>query len=239
MIFDWGGTLTRHVVTVEASRGRWHRAAEVLAPEQSAMLADLLFSADQGLSAQARSDHRSFDLDAVIDRALAMFVRAGADPGPRGDRAAAVEAYLSAWAAVIVHDVEASAVLTGLRARGLRTGLLSNTFWPATFHQAVLRRDGLADLLTGSCFSSGLEHVKPHPAAFRAALDSVGVADPGRAVFVGDRADDDIAGARGAGMRTIWRPDPTDPFAPPPPRPAPDATITALSELLAVVDHWR
>lgn len=238
MIFDWGGTLTCHVVTVEETRGRWNRAARVLAPGHEAALGDLLFAADQGLSAQARSDHVSFDLDAVIDHALAALVGSGVEPGPWGDRAAAVDAYLSAWAEVIVHDAEAGDVLAGLRARGLRTGLLSNTFWPATFHEAVLHRDGLDELLTGRCYSSGLGHVKPHPAAFRAALASVGVSDPGRAVFVGDRADDDIAGAQRVGMRTIWRPDPTDPFAPPPPDPGPDATIGALSELLAIVDRW-
>jgi putative hydrolase of the HAD superfamily len=49
---------------------------------------------------------------------------------------------------------------------------------------------------------------KPNPEIFRRALSRLDTkAD--RAVFVGDHPDVDVAGARGAGMKGIWRRDPT------------------------------
>jgi HAD superfamily hydrolase (TIGR01549 family) len=44
---------------------------------------------------------------------------------------------------------------------------------------------------------------KPDPRIFRRALELIGVA-PDEAVFVGDRLDVDVAGAKAAGMRAIW-----------------------------------
>ena len=38
-------------------------------------------------------------------------------------------------------------MLHDLRARGLRTGLLSNTHWPRHVHEEWLERDGLLHLL--------------------------------------------------------------------------------------------
>ena len=39
----------------------------------------------------------------------------------------------------------------------------------------------------------------PHPSVFLAALEALGVSDPTRAVFVGDRPLDDISGAKASG----------------------------------------
>ncbi|WP_278256270.1 HAD family hydrolase [Nocardioides convexus] len=47
---------------------------------------------------------------------------------------------------------------------------------------------------------------KPSPDAFRAAMDAVGVTDPARCVYVGDRLFDDVWGAQHAGMRAIHVP---------------------------------
>lgn len=44
---------------------------------------------------------------------------------------------------------------------------------------------------------------KPHPAAFRACLEKMGLA-PGEAVFVGDDYRIDIGGARDAGLHPVW-----------------------------------
>ena len=75
---------------------------------------------------------------------------------------------------------------------------------------------------------------KPHPTAFRAALDALGVDDPSTAVFVGDRPWDDISGATAVGLRTVLRPNPmVDEQGPPP-----DAVIAALPELLDLIDGW-
>jgi putative hydrolase of the HAD superfamily len=79
-----------------------------------------------------------------------------------------------------------------------------------------------------------MEYSKPHPSAFRAALDSVGVDEPGRAVFVGDRAYDDVFGAQRAGLRGVLRPHGMVPGY----DVEPDAVIGPLDELLDVVDRW-
>ena len=124
-------------------------------------------------------------------------------------------------------------VLTALRARGLRTGLLSNTHWPRALHERWLADAGLLALLDARVYTSDLGHVKPHPEAFRALLREVGV-EPAAAVFVGDRLRDDVSGAQALGMRTVHLTG----------RPVegwdvvPDAELVTLDGLVELVDRW-
>ena len=109
-----------------------------------------------------------------------------------------------------------------------------DTFWPRPFHERFLERDGLAELIDVRLYTSELPFMKPHPESFRAALDALGVADPARAVFVGDRPFDDIHGAQQAGLRAVLRPNSEVPgYAV-----TADAEITELGELVALVDGW-
>lgn len=70
---------------------------------------------------------------------------------------------------------------------------------------------------------------KPDPEIFRRALERLGLG-PGEAVFVGDNPEADIAGAQSAGLPAVWMRNGN--FVEPS---APDASITALRELLEVV----
>jgi FMN phosphatase YigB (HAD superfamily) len=54
---------------------------------------------------------------------------------------------------------------------------------------------------------------KPAPAIFRQALDRMGL-DVGDALFVGDRADIDVAGARAMGMDVAWLNPAAEPLPP-------------------------
>ena len=45
---------------------------------------------------------------------------------------------------------------------------------------------------------------KPDPAFFRETLRRIGDPDPGRVAYVGDRIDNDVVPACGAGMRAVW-----------------------------------
>ena len=76
--------------------------------------------------------------------------------------------------------------------------------------------------------------------ALFAALAAVGVEDPARAVFVGDRRFDDIHGAKAIGMRAVLVPHSDIPDEQ---RGhvegEPDAVITRLADLLPIVDSWR
>lgn len=225
VLFDWGGTLTtfHNVDMIDA----WRVAAEVLAPDRVDEVAEALLSAEREVWARTATTMRSARTADVL-RAASEAVGL---PVEDALHLTAVERYLDHWAPVSHARDDARKVLHELRDRGLRTGLLSNTHWPRAQHEAWLERDGLLDLLDERVYTSDLEHVKPHPAAFRALLDAVGV-EATDSVFVGDRLHDDIAGAKEIGMRTVWvRNDVVPSYDV-----QPDATIGQLGELVGVVD---
>ena len=107
------------------------------------------------------------------------------------------------------HDPAAVPVLEALRARGIRTGLLSNTHWPRSLHERWLADAGLLELLDVRLYTSDMAHMKPHPEAFRALLDAVGVA-PERAVFVGVLALGLAGGDGSLSMAVDWKKMPLD-----------------------------
>jgi FMN phosphatase YigB (HAD superfamily) len=91
---------------------------------------------------------------------------------------------------------------------------------------------GLIDHVVSS-YSTGWE--KPHRAIFERALDYAG-AIAAEACNVGDRLDLDVAGPKGLGMRAVWVSTDVVPsgFATPP-----DATISSLEQLPAVLEPWQ
>jgi putative hydrolase of the HAD superfamily len=233
VIFDWGGTLS--VFADIDMEDMWRLAARHLAaqsdPDREDELCARLVEVEAAAWARVAVDQHSFTLGQLLAQASDAL-------GP--DVAAAVieEAglcHLDAWTPHIRHDPDAIGVLSALRERGLRIGLLSNTHWPRHFHEHFLARDGLADLIDARLYTSELPWSKPHPAAFRAVLDELGVDDPARAVFVGDRAFDDVHGAKQAGLRGVLRANRAVPGY----DVEPDATITSLPELVVIIDRWR
>lgn len=89
--------------------------------------------------------------------------------------------------------------LDSLRRR-MPVGLVSNYPCPAALRRS-LRETGIDGLLDPIVISGDVGRVKPHPTVFEAALRPLGIA-PERVLFVGDRWDLDMLGARGVGMRT-------------------------------------
>ena len=146
------------------------------------------------------------------------------------------------WEAERPAEAEDRAVplLGRLRADGLRVGVLSNTLWPRAWHESFFARDGILDLIDGAVYTSEVPWTKPAPEAFRAAMDAVGVADPGACVFVGDRPFDDIWGAARAGMRTILVPHSEIPAQQVGHSVGePDAVAHRLHEVHGIVSAWR
>ena len=231
VVFDWGGTLTAGstVVSLELV-DVWQVTAHHLDPEREEELTAALVRAEQHFWAKTTT---TLESGTLADLLRAASGEVGLDVTEALLEEAATR-HLDAWTPHIAHDPEAGAVLTELRERGIRTALLSNTHWPRSFHEHFLERDGLAGLIDARLYSSELRHMKPHPAVFAEALAAVGVADPGRAVFVGDRPYDDIWGAQRAGMRTVLRPNPHVP----PYDVVPDGTIEGLPGLLALIDRF-
>lgn len=228
VVFDWGGTLAEHA-TIDLE-DLWRLAARHLAPDRDSEVAAQLSAIEESFWQRSSRDHRAWTLADLLAEARAAI---GVDVAEALlEEAGAL--YLDAWTPHIRHEPDAVEVLTALRARGLRIGLLSNTHWPRSFHEHFLERDGLNDLIDARLYTSEMQHTKPHLEAFRAAMSALGVTDPARAVFVGDRPYDDVFGARQAGMRAVLRRNPAVPAH----EVVPDATIDRLSDLLPLIDGW-
>jgi len=89
---------------------------------------------------------------------------------------------------------DALPVLDELRAQGLKLGLVSNT--GRDLERFVTHHRLQVDAALGS---RAFGRTKPHPAIFCALLEQLGV-DPGAAAMVGDSPEDDVEGARAAGI---------------------------------------
>lgn len=234
VIFDWGGTLADYA-TVELA-DMWRLAARHIAhdrgvPHREEEITGLLGDAETAFWDRTRTDQRAGSLADVL--ALAA-QRLDVDVGEALLEEAALR-HLDAWTPHITHDADAAPTLTTLRSWGLRIGLLSNTHWPRAFHEHFLERDGLAGLIDARLYTSEMSHMKPHPAAFHAALAALDLEDPAEAVFVGDRPYDDVYGAQQAGMRGVLRHNPQVP----PYAVEPDARIDTLPALLEHIARWR
>ena len=230
VVFDWGGTLTPwHPIDL---REQWLRYAEVYDPEHADELSARILSAEDAAWQAGREHHRSATLDQI-------FRGVGVEPsGERHERARA--AYHAFGEPHTYTDPDVPDLLAGLRERGIKVGVLSNTLWTREFHERVFRRDEVLHLIDGAVYSSEIPWTKPHPEAFRAALAAVGVEQPERAVFVGDRPFDDIHGAKQMGMRAVLVPHSTIPDSQKGHVEGdPDAVVERLADVLAVVDGWR
>ncbi len=120
--------------------------------------------------------------------------------------------------------------------RGLRVILVTNTLERGD--EEVLRdwtRMGLADSIDGVVSSHSVGWRKPHPAMFERAL-TLAHARAGEAFMVGDNLVADVGGAKRLGLRTIWRRTPA--AGDQRPEPQPDATVSDLTELPAIVEAW-
>jgi len=220
VVFDWGGTLTPWHTIELAEAWRALRLGDDAA--------ERLLAAEETVWARARQTQRSGTMDEV-------FAAAGVTAGPQE-----IAEYYAWWEEHSYTDPDVRPLWEQLRSRGIRIGVLSNTLWPRTEHDRVFRRDGVADLIDAAVYTSEIEWTKPHPAAFHAVLDALGGIPPEDAVFVGDRRWDDIAGAKGVGMRAVLLPHSEIPaYQDGPVHGEPDAVVTRLADVLPLVDSWR
>jgi len=100
--------------------------------------------------------------------------------------------------------------LRELRRRGIKLGMISVCSEEVALLWGETQFAGLFDSTVFSC-AVGLR--KPDPAIYRLALDELGV-EPADAMFVGDGANDELAGAERVGMRAvlILRPGQDEPY---------------------------
>lgn len=93
------------------------------------------------------------------------------------------------------------ALLTRLAPR-FRLGIVSNFDYAPTVH-SILEREGITDLFDAVVVSAEVGWRKPKPVIFEVALSQIRV-PPVEVLFVGDRADIDVAGAKQVGLAVAW-----------------------------------
>jgi putative hydrolase of the HAD superfamily len=133
----------------------------------------------------------------VVRRTFAV-----AEPEARfNDFAAYFDAVFALFArpATWVVTGEAPATIKALRRRGLATGVVSNFDHRLP---ALLDGLGLAPLLDVIVRPADVGAAKPDARIFHAALERLRVA-PNDALYVGDDEDDDVGGARAAGLQAL------------------------------------
>lgn len=232
VVFDWGGTLTPWHEIDLAEQWRVYARGIHEDPERAERIADTVMATEKAAWGRSRDDGTSARLEEIL-------IQAGVDTTD-ARHAVAHRAYEEFWEPHTLLDPDVPGLWRALRERGIKVGVLSNTIWTREYHERVFARDGVLDLLDGAVYSSEIDHAKPHREAFAAALAAVGVDDPGRAVYVGDRPFEDVHGAQRAGLRAVLVPHsviPADQQVAVPDV-VPDAVVHRLSDLLAVVDAW-
>ncbi|HET7432101.1 MAG TPA: HAD family hydrolase [Nocardioides sp.] len=227
VIFDWGGTLTRwHDIDFHAESLALAAAVTTTGHDPQVSRA-ALHEAGNVVWGRSRDHQQSSTL-------ADLFEEAGLDHDP-----ALLTAYRDFWEPHTYTDPEARPMLEALRAEGLRIGVLSNTIWPRAWHVGFFERDGVYDLIDGDVYTSEIPWTKPSPLAFRAAMEAVGVDDPGRCVYVGDRLYDDVYGAQQAGMRAVHIPLSDIPAAQTGhTEGTPDGVVHALADLPGLLATW-
>lgn len=241
VIFDWGGTLTPwHTVDLPQQWRVFAREVHGMPVEDPAMpvedlaeadsLAMRIHAAEEKAWSRGRQTHESASIEAIL-------AEAGVD-AEHDRHHLALAAYRRFWEPHTHTDAQVRPLWEGLRDRGVKVGVLSNTIWTRAYHREVFQRDGVLDLIDGDVYSSEIHVVKPHPEAFLAACAAVGV-EPASAVYVGDRLFEDVHGPQQVGMRAIWVPHsdiPVDQQVAV--DVTPDAEAHELLDILEVVDGW-
>jgi HAD superfamily hydrolase (TIGR01549 family) len=199
VLFDWGGTLIRDDALSFASPSA--AVAHYLRTTVGLPLQDEQF--EQALQA-ALPEYRPGDtttspaIGTLIRHALALL----GSPATEADILACSSLFFRQCTAGQQLFDDARALLSSLRYRGYRTGVVTNTIFPSSLLVAQMRALGVAGYLDTIVASADDGLAKPHPAPFLRALADLGVA-PGEALFVGDSLVTDVAGATAAGMQPV------------------------------------
>lgn len=228
VLFDWGGTLTEYIGD-DADKAIEYASDNVLHKQRQTVTRQLKRAVRNFWSAPDTAETQNFD----------GIVREVLDAAGFADRELAnryMQVYLDHLGSLIRHHSEAKPLLVDLHARGVPAGLICNTLWPSEWHDQLLERDQLLDLLTSRVYSSNIGAHKPNRKIFDAACRELGVEDAQVVYLVGDRMDQDIQGGHDAGLVTVWLRNSKDTSKS---MDAPDYVINSLCELLDVIDATK
>jgi putative hydrolase of the HAD superfamily len=223
VLFDFFGTLTEAVV-----RGPWHAAiARRLGcePDEFRMVLDRSFNArSRGWFGTAEATLRW-----VCDQL-------GADPPAERLRAALRARVAAVWADTVLRP-DAVAALAAVRARGLRTAVVSDCGHELP---AFLPRLPVAPLLDACVYSVDVGECKPHPAMYAAAGERLAVS-PEECLYLGDGGSRELTGAAAAGMHPVRlaAPDLSGHLVFSPDREFTGPVVRSLTEAVRVLDRLR
>ena len=136
-----------------------------------------------------------------------------------------------------VLEEDALPTLKKLEKDGYRMGLISNAGDDQDVHQLV-RRFGIASYFDFILTSAACSYRKPHPRIFELAIANWYFL-PSETVMVGDNLDADIRGAKSAGLYAVWISRRAGSSSEDQPRVQPDATVSTLAELPALLDYLQ
>ena len=189
VLFDYGGVIT---TPIRGSIASWTSEADIDPQSFSRVLKRWLgrdASPDSPIHQLERGELSAADFNTLLTRELRS---PSGGPVPPGD-------HLRGMFKASRVDEGTVAVVRDLRAAGVRTGLLSNS-WGFSYDRTLL--DELFDPIV---ISGEVGMRKPEKRIFDLAVDRLGL-QPSDVVFVDD-AEPNLVGARAAGLRTVLHQD--------------------------------
>jgi len=216
--------------TVRSTAGHLHRVFQPFAPGvELAAFFDALIGSWKEAERIRDATHREVSAPERFDM---VFKRLGLESSmlPPEALEMLLTTHMRELSKAVVCPPHHAAVLTALR-NGRRLGVVSNFDYTPTA-RLILDREGLSGLFETVIVSDEIGWRKPKAVIFETALRRLGVGAE-EALFVGDRADIDVAGAQAVGMATAWIN--RDAAALPEGATAPDFEIRDLKELEAIL----
>jgi FMN phosphatase YigB (HAD superfamily) len=177
------------------------------------------------------AEHREVS---ALERFGFCYSRLGADPAaiPREVTERLIGLHASCLAEVADPLPGRPELLDWLAGR-YRLGLVSNFDYSPTVRR-ILAEAGILDRFDAVIVSDAVGWRKPSPRIFEAAFAGMGVG-AAECLFVGDRPEIDVAGAKGVGMAVAWLNPEGAVF--PPGLPVPDYTLAGLADLRSILER--
>ena len=191
VVFDLDGTLLDRRRSFERFvRHQWERFADFVRTVDQEKYVQILIELDRDGYAPR---------DELFSGLIAQFEL------PSGLAETLLNDYRAEFPSACLLFPDAAQTLSSLRAAGLKLGLITNG--SVRMQSRKLECLALSPMFDTILISDAEGIHKPEREIFHRALDRLN-ANPARAVFVGDHPEVDVAGARAAGMKTVWRRDP-------------------------------
>jgi len=136
-----------------------------------------------------------------------------------------------------VLEDDALPTLQKLRTKGYKIGIISNAGDDQDVQQ-LARGFGITEFFDFILTSAACSYRKPHPRIFELALSNW-YCPPNEAVMIGDNLDADIRGAQEVGLYGVWISRRANPDMEKQEQVQPDASISSLTELPALLDRLQ